>query len=122
MIIGRAEAKKVQGRTYKDLDVPELGEGAQLKLVSLSAAAAMTASEFEARSKKGESIDREMMIFMLMNAVVDVDKQPLFEDEAAAADFLNRITDETIGTIVKNVPGLQKAATPGNSEAGPTAA
>lgn len=115
MILTREQALKVSGRSFATLEVPELG--GELRLASLSAAPALVANALKERGAKGEDVEREYFLLLLVSAVVDEKGEPLF-DRASAEDLLLRVSAETILMIVQAIPAANAPAVPlGNSPA-----
>lgn len=115
MILTRAQALKVSGRTFKNLAVAELD--GELRLASLSAGPALALSYLKERAAKGEDVNRAMMVLVIESAIVDESGLPLF-DTAAAGEFLDRISPDTLLAINTNIPAAASPKVdPGNSKA-----
>lgn len=109
MILTKAQALRASKRIFVVIDVPELD--GQLRLASLSAGASAELQALKARLDQGLLVGKEMMVTMVAHAVVDEQGAPLFE-KSEAEKFVDTISTETIGLIMRSVPVAEAVPAP----------
>ncbi len=116
MILTRDQMMKGKGRIYKTVMFEDLD--GELRLGSLTAGAALELNDLKSRITKGEAVEKEMMVLMLVDAIVDDDGKPLFDNDSAK-EFLQKISPETMLKISRETPKSKAAseANLGNSKA-----
>lgn len=119
MLLTREQVRKSRARLHVDVYVPEL-EG-ELRIAALPAGPALTFNNLQERLQKGESVERQLMLLLLQNAVID-EKGNAFFDPTTAEKFLDSCSQETLSLLVDELKKLSATETKpaGNSEASPT--
>lgn len=116
---------KFDGRKFTTADIEGLGT---VRLASLSARKGIEFEKLMKRHKAGEDVDLEVARTLMTGCIVDDVGAPVF-DELTADRFLDRITGEIAGKLIKQMMAFileQRPTTPeggGNpSAASPTGA
>lgn len=94
------EALKLEGRKFKDLEVPELN--GTLRLAELPAGRSLEFKHMQDRRAKGEDLERKQMELLLASALVDAGGKPLL-DAKTAGKFIDAVSFSTLNLIVMAV-------------------
>src|SRR6185295_12089732 len=100
------EAMELKGRKFEDLEVPELG--GKLMLASLPAGKALDFRSLQADAEKGKEVEKKQMVLLLRGGMVNDDEKhtPFFADDAAALKFVERVSFDTLQTIIKRITAM----------------
>lgn len=115
------EAVQVKGRTFRDVEVAELG--GTMKVQSLSAGKALQFKEMQEKRGKVDAIERKQMELLLEAGCVNEDGSPFFAKPGLAAKFVDVVSFDTLQLLVKQILGAmgidpeKEKSAEGNSEA-----
>lgn len=108
MILTREQMLKGgPGRVFKTVRFEDLD--GELRLGSLTADAALQANDLQAKKRKGEPVERQLILMQLADAVVDESGAPVFDSADSAAEWCKTFGAETLLEIVSAIP-LTRAA------------
>ncbi len=104
MRLNREQMLKVEKRKFKDLEVAELG--GDLRIASLSAGAALRLRELGIETGLATAgAYGEMAVTLFSSSIVD-DHGIAMLDEAAAKEFIGRISTDTMSLLVTEIMKL----------------
>ncbi len=125
-LLSKEDLLKKSKRTYKDVEIPELG--GTVRVASMSAASSIALNAIRARQAKGEEVNGELMLAMVQGSIVDEQGEQMFSDTDAAA-FFKVISVDTFNLLMEASLAPEalaklklKQSQLGNSEASPSAA
>lgn len=100
---------KAQNRRFASVPLPDL-EG-ELRIGSFTAHTGLVLRQLNAKKERGEAVELEQCVTLVAGSAVDDAGRPIFT-EATARQFLERISVETMHTVLDAITKLNGVVAP----------